>query len=85
MNNPLKRIDVLMGRFYSFILREIYQKRISKRLNSHFGIICRFYPSCSEYSALACEKYGFFSGINKTINRLKRCRPDNFDNCFDLP
>jgi len=36
---------------------------------------CRFYPSCSEYSALAIEKHGALIGLLLTIYRLLRCQP----------
>ncbi len=44
---------------------------------------CRFEPSCSEYMILAIEKYGFFTGIRKGIDRLRRCGPGNGG--FDAP
>jgi putative membrane protein insertion efficiency factor len=36
---------------------------------------CRFYPSCSEYSREAIERYGAGRGLVLTIRRLARCRP----------
>lgn len=36
---------------------------------------CRFYPSCSEYAAVAIEKYGLLTGGIKAIKRLSRCHP----------
>ena len=44
---------------------------------------CRFEPSCSEYMILAIEKYGFFKGVAKGINRLKRCNIN--DGGYDMP
>ncbi len=38
---------------------------------------CVFEPSCSEYMILAIEKYGVLKGVNKGIDRLKRCHPPN--------
>lgn len=37
--------------------------------------VCRFYPSCSEYSLQAIEKFGAFKGVLLTIYRLLRCNP----------
>ena len=36
---------------------------------------CRFYPSCSNYSMEAIEKYGVCKGGWFTIKRLGRCQP----------
>jgi len=36
---------------------------------------CRFYPSCSEYTAEAIKKHGFFSGILLGSYRILRCQP----------
>ena len=50
---------------------KIYQKIISPVfLNS-----CRFYPTCSEYSILAINKYGVLRGIIKSGYRILRCNP----------
>jgi len=36
---------------------------------------CRFYPSCSEYAALALEKHGVLRGGILAARRLARCHP----------
>ncbi len=36
---------------------------------------CRYYPTCSEYSVMAVEKYGVLRGCLKTVWRLLRCNP----------
>ena len=38
---------------------------------------CRFYPTCSEYSVQALEKYGVIKGGTKSIWRILRCNPFN--------
>lgn len=38
---------------------------------------CRFEPTCSEYLALALQKYGLFKALRLGVNRLRRCRPPN--------
>lgn len=58
---------------------KIYQKTLSfdhgpmKRLYP-FGY-CRFYPTCSEYSILAINKYGVIKGGIMSAWRLLRCNP----------
>lgn len=51
-----------------------YQKTISIWLDSK-NIKCKYYPSCSEYTKQAIEKYGSFKGILLGIYRIIRCNP----------
>ena len=51
-----------------------YQKHISLWLDSK-NIKCKFYPTCSEYTKQAIEKYGAFKGSIKGIWRILRCNP----------
>lgn len=53
------------------VLIRLYQKVISPLK----GQTCRFYPSCSEYSVQALQKYGFLKGSWKSIKRILRCHP----------
>ncbi len=50
---------------------EFYQKKISPGL----GHRCKYYPTCSEYTKQAIEKYGVVRGILKGIFRILRCNP----------
>lgn len=50
-----------------------YQKLLSPLL----GANCRFYPTCSQYTRLAIEKYGVIRGIWKGARRIARCHPWN--------
>ena len=36
---------------------------------------CRFYPTCSEYSIQAIQKYGVIKGCWKSIIRILKCHP----------
>lgn len=46
-----------------------YQKHISPL----FPPMCRYYPTCSQYTYEAIEKYGFFIGGFLGFKRLMRC------------
>ncbi len=52
---------------------KFYQKFVSPlKPNS-----CRFYPTCSEYTVQALQKYGLVLGLKKAIFRILRCHPFN--------
>ncbi|MCR4263244.1 MAG: membrane protein insertion efficiency factor YidD [Candidatus Roizmanbacteria bacterium] len=36
---------------------------------------CRFYPTCSEYTYQAVEKFGIINGLYRGIQRILRCHP----------
>ena len=48
-----------------------YQKLISPWL----GHNCKYYPTCSEYTKQAIEKYGAIKGTIKGVKRIIRCNP----------
>ncbi|CAG0996635.1 MAG: membrane protein insertion efficiency factor YidD [Anaerolinea sp.] len=54
-------------------LIRLYQKTLSRVLPP----ACRFYPSCSQYTYEAIEKYGFFKGGWLGFRRIMRCHPFN--------
>jgi putative membrane protein insertion efficiency factor len=37
--------------------------------------MCKYHPSCSEYSSLAYREFGLFRGTAMTVWRLLRCNP----------
>ena len=53
---------------------KFYKKFISPLIELH-GVKCKFYPTCSEYTKQAIEKYGVFKGIFLGIKRIIRCNP----------
>ena len=61
-----------MRRLFILLIRG-YKKFISPMLLPS----CRFYPTCSEYSIQAFEKYGVVKGAAKSIWRILRCNPFN--------
>lgn len=52
-------------------LIKFYQRFISPLK----GPTCRFYPTCSEYSIQALQKYGVLKGSWKSIRRILKCHP----------
>lgn len=49
----------------------IYQRFISPLWPG----MCRFYPTCSNYTIFALEKYGFFPGMFFALRRILKCHP----------
>ena len=62
-----------MKKFFIFLINK-YQKHISPFLN-HLGIACKYYPTCSEYTKQAIEKYGILKGVFLGIKRILKCNP----------
>ena len=56
----------------ALFLISVYQK-ISALTPSR----CRFYPTCSEYTKQAIERFGFFKGGWLGVKRICRCHPLN--------
>ena len=59
----MKQLLLLLIKFYQTFLSPLLGKN------------CRFYPTCSEYSKQAIEKYGALKGSYLTIKRLLKCHP----------
>lgn len=51
-----------------------YQKHVSLWLTSKH-IHCKFYPTCSDYTKQAIEKYGALKGMILGMGRIIRCNP----------
>ena len=72
--NKIKIIFFSISRFSRNIeinIISFYQKHISPKLGNH----CRFYPTCSEYTKQAVDKYGIIKGNILGIYRILRCNP----------
>lgn len=41
----------------------------------HTHSLCRFTPTCSEYTKIAIERFGVKKGLILGIKRIFRCRP----------
>ena len=61
-----------MKRFFLWAIR-MYQKHISSRTPP----CCRFYPTCSNYTYTAIERFGAFRGALMGMWRILRCNPFN--------
>ncbi len=72
-------------------LIRIYQKLFSAddslyhRIGFRKRSTCTFFPSCSEYSYQAFEKYPFFKAIQLSIKRVLRCHPWQKEHFDPLP
>ena len=70
MDKIIKRLKTTPKKSGVFLIN-FYQKHISKL----FGKKCRFYPTCSEYTKQAIDKYGIIKGTFKGIKRILKCHP----------
>lgn len=61
----------MLRRTAIFLIRKVYQEASRRFLPR----MCRYVPSCSEYTAQAIEKYGFFKGTWMGALRISRCHP----------
>lgn len=52
----------------------IYKKTLSN-IFSKMGFHCKYYPTCSEYTIQAIQKYGSVKGIYYGAKRIIRCNP----------
>jgi len=62
-----------MKKIFIFIING-YQKHISTWLSLK-GINCKYYPTCSEYTKQAIEKYGILKGLILGLKRILKCNP----------
>ena len=61
----------LIPRKALIMLIKFYQKFISPGLGNR----CKYYPSCSEYTKQAVDKYGIIKGSALGLYRILRCNP----------
>lgn len=69
-NRPENQVNM---RSVALGMIRFYQRFVSPGLGSN----CRFYPSCSEYTYQAVEKYGVLRGSLMGGWRIMRCNPFN--------
>lgn len=66
----IKKILKVPSKFVVCLIR-FYQKHISK----YFGKRCIYYPTCSEYTRQAVDKYGIIKGSILGLKRILKCNP----------
>ncbi len=62
----MRRIGIILINFYQNHISPIFYSK---------GIRCRYYPTCSEYTKQAIEKYGLIKGTFIGLKRILRCNP----------
>ena len=62
----MKKLGILLISFYKKYISPIFH---------FFGIECKYYPTCSEYTKQAIQKYGFLKGIFLGFIRILKCNP----------
>lgn len=68
-------------KYIAIALIRVYQKVISPMLGNN----CRFYPTCSEYSAQAITKYGELKGGWLALKRISKCHPFHDGGIDEVP
>ncbi|MCR5660732.1 MAG: membrane protein insertion efficiency factor YidD [bacterium] len=53
----------------------VFAIRMYQGISRHTPAVCRFSPTCSEYTRQAIVKYGFLKGTWLGICRICRCHP----------
>lgn len=69
----MKRIILLLIRLYQKTL-SLDQGPLSYIISER---ICRFHPTCSQYTYTAIERFGIFRGGLLGLKRIARCHPWN--------
>ncbi len=68
------------GIYFLLLAIAIYQRTFSPDHGIfkyvYGGRVCRFHPTCSEYTAQAIRRYGF-KGVYMGIRRILSCNPYN--------
>ena len=73
MRNKKNNFFILFIRRVAISFIRVYQVCISPIIGGR--AMCRFTPTCSEYTKQAIEKYGIMYGTFLGIKRILRCRP----------
>lgn len=58
----------------AFYVAAVHMYQVHLRVHVKERIVCRFTPTCSEYSVEAVRRFGIAKGLLLTARRLSRCR-----------
>jgi len=72
---------LLIFKWFALLMLRGYKRYISPLLGNR----CRFYPSCSDYSRQAIERFGLYRGGILTLKRVCRCHPFNDGGIDQVP
>lgn len=66
-----------MSKKFVVSLISLYQKTLSPDHGwlKFLGGTCRYYPTCSEYTKEAVDKFGVIKGLTLGSKRVGRCHP----------
>jgi uncharacterized protein len=65
----MKNLFILAISFYQILISPLIKTAVGT------GKVCRFSPTCSEYSKQVIIQNGVFSGMKKTFKRVLSCQP----------
>ncbi len=78
-----------MLKLFLLAVIRLYQKTISPDhgiLKSIYGRgYCRFYPTCSEYTAQSVKRFGVPKGLYLGLKRILKCHPFNPGGVDEVP
>lgn len=70
-----KGIVIFFIKVYQVVLS--FDTGLPKKLGLSKGFVCMHYPTCSEYTKQAVQKYGVSKGLFLGMKRIYKCRPGN--------
>ncbi|MCA9353474.1 membrane protein insertion efficiency factor YidD [Candidatus Nomurabacteria bacterium] len=66
----MSKIAIIFIDFYQKIKKTLIKQGILSG-----NRVCRFYPTCSQYTKEALQKHGFFKGLFLGVRRVLKCHP----------
>lgn len=66
MKKIMRKVILYLIKLYKIFISPVFKS---------MGIECKYYPTCSEYTKMAIEKYGCIKGIFLGLKRIIKCNP----------